>query len=49
VSAAWVQAGLRGLGYGLEGAAAVGLSVSVLWGAVAAGLGRQYEKLRARQ
>jgi AAA family ATP:ADP antiporter len=49
VSAAWVQAGLRGLGYGLDGAAAVGVGASVLWGAVATGLGRQYEKLRARQ
>jgi AAA family ATP:ADP antiporter len=49
VSAAWVQAGLRSLGYGLDGAAAVGVGASVLWGAVATGLGRQYEKLRARQ
>ena len=33
VSAAWVQAGLRGLGYGLDGAAAVGVGASILWGA----------------
>ena len=48
VSAAWLQAGLRSLGYGLTGAAAVGVGASIAWGAAAASLGRQYECKRRR-
>ena len=47
VSSAWVQAGLRSMGYGLNGAIAVGVAASVVWGAAALVLGRRYEKIRA--
>ena len=46
VSSAWMQAGLRSIGYGLGGAVAVGVGASVVWGAAAIYLGRSYEKLR---
>jgi AAA family ATP:ADP antiporter len=46
MSSAWVQAGLRSLGYGLNGAMAVGVGASLLWFGVAAALGVRYEKLR---
>ena len=46
VSSAWVQAGLRSMGYGLNGAAVVGVAASLAWGAVATLLGRRYEELR---
>lgn len=49
VSSAWMQAGLRSIGYGLGGAVAVGVGASVVWGAAAAYLGRSYEKLRRQQ
>jgi AAA family ATP:ADP antiporter len=49
VSSAWMQAGLRSVGYGMSGAVAVGLGASVIWGAAAAHLGHNYEKLRRRQ
>jgi AAA family ATP:ADP antiporter len=49
VSSAWMQAGLRSLGYGLGGAVALGVGASVVWAAVAAHLGRNYEKLRHRE
>jgi ATP:ADP antiporter, AAA family len=49
VSAAWVQAGLRALGYGMNGAAAVGVGASVIWGAAAVSLGRQFESRRRQQ
>jgi AAA family ATP:ADP antiporter len=48
VSAAWVQAGMRSLGYTLDGAVAVGVGASIVWGAVATALGRQYERARLR-
>ena len=48
-SSAWMQAGLRSIGYGLGGAVAVGVGASVLWAAAAAHLGRNYEKLRHRR
>jgi AAA family ATP:ADP antiporter len=48
VSSAWVQAGLRAMGYGLNGAIAVGVAGSVVWGAAALYLGRRYEKMRVR-
>ncbi len=46
VSSAWMQAGLRSIGYGLGGTVAVGVGASIAWGAVAILLGRGYEKLR---
>ena len=46
VSSAWMQAGLRSIGYGLGGAVAVGVGASIVWSAVATFLGRGYEKRR---
>ncbi len=46
VSSAWVQGGMRALGYGLGGTVAVGVGASIGWVAVAISLGRGYEKLR---
>ena len=46
VSSAWMQAGLRSIGYGLGGAVAVGIGASIVWSAVATFLGRGYEKRR---
>ena len=48
LSSAWVQAGLRALGYGLNGTIAVGVGASFVWFAVAAVLGRRYERIRAQ-
>jgi AAA family ATP:ADP antiporter len=44
VSSAWVQGGLGTMGYGIHGAAAVGVGASILWGAIATVLGRRYER-----
>jgi AAA family ATP:ADP antiporter len=49
VSSAWVQAGVRSMGYGLSGAIAVGVGASLVWFAVAAFLGGRYEKIRAQE
>jgi AAA family ATP:ADP antiporter len=49
VSSAWVQAGLRSMGYGLNGAIAVGVGASLVWLAVAASLGGRYERIRANE
>ena len=49
LSSAWVQAGLRALGVGLSGTATVGIAASLAWGAVAAGLGTSYAKIRKAQ
>ncbi len=49
VGSAWVQAGVRSMGYGLHGAIAVGLGASLVWFAVAACLGGRYEKMRAQR
>jgi ATP:ADP antiporter, AAA family len=46
VSSAWTQAGLRSAGFGLNGAVALGVGASLVWGAVATFLGRRYEKIR---
>jgi AAA family ATP:ADP antiporter len=46
LSSAWLQAGMRSMGYGLGGAVAVGVAASLAWGGVAALLGRRYEKRR---
>jgi ATP:ADP antiporter, AAA family len=48
VSSAWMQAGLRAVGYGLGGTVAVGVGATLLWGAAAAHLGHNYEELRRR-
>jgi ATP:ADP antiporter, AAA family len=48
VSSAWVQAGMRALGFGLTATIALGVGASVAWGAVALRLGRRFEELRAR-
>ena len=48
VSSAWVQAGMRALGFGLGAAIALGVGASVAWGAVAVRLGRRFEELRAK-
>jgi ATP:ADP antiporter, AAA family len=48
VSSAWVQAGMRALGFGLGATLALGVGASVAWGAVAVRLGRRFEELRAR-
>lgn len=49
VSSAWLQAGLRSLGYGFNGAIAVGAGASVLWGVLAVVLGLHYERIRRRE
>ena len=46
LTAAWMQAGLRALGFGLSGAVGLGLLASGIWGVVAVALGRRYEHLR---
>jgi AAA family ATP:ADP antiporter len=46
VSSAWVQTGITSLGYGLEGAVLLGISMSIGWGAVALSLGHRYERAR---
>jgi AAA family ATP:ADP antiporter len=47
VSSAWMQTGITSLGYGLDGAALLGMSASVAWGAVALSLGHRYDRARA--
>jgi AAA family ATP:ADP antiporter len=49
VSSAWMQAGLRSIGYGLGGTVALGVGASIAWGGVALLLGRGYERLRRTQ
>lgn len=49
LTAAWVQTGLRVLGFGSSGALWLGLVASGLWAAVSVALGRRYEQLRAAQ
>jgi AAA family ATP:ADP antiporter len=49
VSSAWVQAGLRTAGFGLEATFALGVLASAAWGTNAWALGRQYERRRAAQ
>jgi AAA family ATP:ADP antiporter len=49
VSSAWTQAGLRSAGFGLNGAVALGIGASLVWGAVATFLGRRYEKIRLQE
>jgi AAA family ATP:ADP antiporter len=49
LSAAWVQTGLRTLGFGMGGALGLGLIATGVWAASAWALGRQYERRRAEQ
>jgi AAA family ATP:ADP antiporter len=47
LASAWVQAGLRTMGFGMGGALALGVLASGIWGLSARSLGRQYEQRRA--
>jgi len=47
LSSAWVQAGLRWLGFGVGGALGMGVLASGVWAVSALALGRQYERRRA--
>ena len=47
LSAAWVQTGLRALGFGMTGALGLGVLASGVWAASAWVLGQQYERRRA--
>jgi ATP:ADP antiporter, AAA family len=49
LSSAWVQAGLRAIGFGLNGILGVGVVASGLWAVSAWSLGRQYERRKAAQ
>lgn len=49
LSSAWMQAGLRALGMGLNGTLGVGVLASGIWAISAWALGRQYEQLKAAQ
>jgi AAA family ATP:ADP antiporter len=49
LSSAWMQAGLRALGLGLNANLGVGVLVSGIWAISAWSLGRQYEQLKAAQ
>jgi AAA family ATP:ADP antiporter len=49
LSSAWVQAGLRALGFGIGGSLSVGVLASGLWALSAWQLGRGYEERRAQQ
>jgi AAA family ATP:ADP antiporter len=49
LSAAWVQAGMRALGFGFAGTLGLGLIASGIWGVAAWTLGQQYERRRAAQ
>ncbi len=47
VSSAWMQTEITSLGFGFEGAALLGISASIAWGAVALSLGHRYDRARA--
>jgi AAA family ATP:ADP antiporter len=49
LSSAWMQAGLRALGMGLNGTLGVGVVASGVWAISAWTLGRQYEQRKAAQ
>jgi AAA family ATP:ADP antiporter len=49
LSSAWMQAGLRSLGMGLNGTLGVGVLASGIWAISAWTLGRQYEQRKAAQ
>jgi AAA family ATP:ADP antiporter len=46
LSSAWLQTGVRAAGLGFHGAIALGVGASLGWGAVAALLGKRYERIR---
>jgi AAA family ATP:ADP antiporter len=48
LTAAWMQAGLRGAGFGLLVVAGFGALVAVAWGIVALLIGRRYQMLAGR-
>lgn len=48
-SSSWMQAGLRSLGFGLNGAIALGVGGAFIWGAVAKSLGQRYEQTRREE
>lgn len=45
LTAAWLQTGLRTVGFGLVGVMSFGVAISLVWGLVAAMMGRRYEAL----
>ncbi len=49
LTAAWMQTGLRAMGISIVPAVGIAISVSALWAGVSWGLGRSYERLRAKQ
>jgi AAA family ATP:ADP antiporter len=49
LSSAWMQAGLRAVGVGLNGTLGVGVLASGVWAVCAWTLGRQYEQRKAAQ
>ena len=49
LSSAWMQSGLRAVGFGLSGILGVGVLASGLWAVSALTLGRQYERRKAAQ
>jgi ATP:ADP antiporter, AAA family len=49
LSSAWMQTGLRAIGFGLSGILGVGVLASGLWALCAWTLGRQYESRKAAQ
>ena len=49
LSSAWMQSGLRAIGFGLNGILGVGVLASGLWAVSALTLGRQYERRKAAQ
>ena len=49
LSSAWMQTGLRAIGFGLNGILGVGVLASGLWAINAWTLGRQYERRKAAQ
>jgi AAA family ATP:ADP antiporter len=49
LSSAWMQAGMRALGFGLNATLGVGVVASGVWAISAWTLGRQYEQRKAAQ
>lgn len=48
LTSAWLQTGLRTLGFGIGGTLGLGIFASGLWAVVSVALGKRYEKLRAQ-
>jgi hypothetical protein len=48
LTSAWVQSGLRSMGFGMAGTLTVGVIGSGVWALSALWLGRQYERRRAQ-